>query len=171
MKENTPVETIHKFESAGLGKAPFKYVGYEYKTYQACPGAPIQVGGSCEYCGTGIKNFYYIKSSDGKLSHVGSECINKVGDAGLKKVVKEVERENNRKKAIAKKVEARETLAALLEEYSFVFEASPHPNSYLAEKKGLTLLDYYQFVLKSGGSSGAQKAVRAIKKMGISSNV
>ncbi len=44
----------HVFERAGLGLAPFRFVGMEEKTFQACPGAPIQAGSSCDYCGTGM---------------------------------------------------------------------------------------------------------------------
>lgn len=45
--------TIHKFELAGLGKAPFHFTGQvSEKTYQACNGAPVQPASTCDYCGT-----------------------------------------------------------------------------------------------------------------------
>lgn len=75
---------IHPFEAAGLGKAPFKCVGYEYRTFQACQGAPVQVGGSCRYCGQGICHTYLIKSSDGKTFPVGSNCVEKTNSKGAK---------------------------------------------------------------------------------------
>jgi len=49
---------IHRFEAAGLGTAPFKVVGFSVEKFQACQGAPIQCGTSCDYCGTGIMNTY-----------------------------------------------------------------------------------------------------------------
>jgi hypothetical protein len=72
---------IHPFEAAGLGLAPFRFVGMEHKTFQACPGAPIQVGGSCDYCSTGISYFCWIESADGRRFKVGSDCVAKVDPA------------------------------------------------------------------------------------------
>lgn len=84
MKTDDPKKVgTHVFEAAGLGKAPFRCVGVVEVTYQACPGAPIQPGGSCDYCGTGISIHCKIKSADGKEFKVGSDCVRKTGDAGL----------------------------------------------------------------------------------------
>ena len=79
---------LHCFERAGLGKAPFKIVGsYECK-FQACPGAPVQCGGSCDYCGQGIMYAVAIKSADGQTFKVGCDCVARTGDAGLIKLYK-----------------------------------------------------------------------------------
>lgn len=86
-------EKIHKFEEAGLGKAPFQVVGVHEErgpkvTYidgiRCESGAPGQPVGTCDYCGTGIADCYEIRSSDGKEFVVGSDCVAKTGDAGLK---------------------------------------------------------------------------------------
>lgn len=82
---------VHRFEAAGLGKAPFRFVGFQVVKFQACPGAPIQPGTSCDYCGTGIMNVFRCESSDGKTFKVGCDCIAKVGDAGLMRAVKRVQ--------------------------------------------------------------------------------
>ena len=74
---------VHLFERAGMGKAPFRVTGYGELTYQACPGAPIQPGGSCNYCGTGIRYCANIESSDGQKHVVGLDCVRKTGDGGL----------------------------------------------------------------------------------------
>ena len=99
----------HVFEKAELGKAPFKFVSYEYKVYQACQGAPIQVGGSCDYCGTGIKHFHWITSADGNRFKVGSECVNKTGDNKLvsetKEGVRRVKAQIKRQKREEKRLE------------------------------------------------------------------
>jgi hypothetical protein len=76
-------DTIHKFTEAGLGSAPFKYLGCGEEVYRAHPDAPVQPGASCDYCGTGIRHVFYIRSADGRRSKIGSECINKAGDRGL----------------------------------------------------------------------------------------
>lgn len=68
------MDKIHLFEQAGLGKAPFYYVG----DAEANPCI------SCDYCSHAIKAVFMVQSSDGKTFRVGSDCIFKVGDAGLR---------------------------------------------------------------------------------------
>jgi hypothetical protein len=89
--ETTTQKTIHPFEAAGLGLAPFRYVRFYQAKYQACQGAPIQPGASCDYCGTGIMNVYVINSSDGKEFKTGCDCVYKTF-AKTDTVVKEVKR-------------------------------------------------------------------------------
>jgi hypothetical protein len=84
--------TVHKFEAAGLGRAPFEVVGAHVEKYQACPGAPVQPGACCDFCGTGIMNVYLVRSACGCTFKVGSECVNKTGDAGLRDGVKRATR-------------------------------------------------------------------------------
>lgn len=83
---------IHPFEAAGLGLAPFHFDGMSEKTYQACSGAPVQAGGSCDYCGTGIRYCCHIRSSDGKTFIVGTDCVLKL-DREDNRLVSQVERE------------------------------------------------------------------------------
>jgi len=66
------------FERAGLGLAPFHFVGFSIKKFQACPGAPVQPGTCCDCCGTGIMLVCNIKSSDGRLFKVCSDCVVKI---------------------------------------------------------------------------------------------
>lgn len=56
---------IHPFEKAGLGVAPFRFDGYAEIVFQI-PGQAPRAGGSCDYCGTGIRDAFYVKSADGK---------------------------------------------------------------------------------------------------------
>ncbi len=98
-------DTIHKFEIAGLGKAPFKIVGFYKMPSPSLAGEnpnaynlqlqamPSGHGcGSCTYCGTPLVNNYLIESSDGVKSSVGCDCVGKVGDRGLTTKVKEMQR-------------------------------------------------------------------------------
>lgn len=48
-------ETIHPFEAANLGIAPFRFVGCTENVFVAHPGAVPKAGGSCDYCGNGIR--------------------------------------------------------------------------------------------------------------------
>lgn len=68
---------IHPFESAGLGLAPFRLVGFEEKTYSAAPGHS-QPAGTCDYCANGIKYCCHIQSHDGKRFVVGCDCVRRL---------------------------------------------------------------------------------------------
>ena len=74
---------LHTFEAAGLGPAPYRFTGVTEMVYQACPGAPKQAGTNCQYCGTGIIWAYGLEAANGYKFHVGCDCIEKSGDAGL----------------------------------------------------------------------------------------
>jgi hypothetical protein len=91
-KHNAVMDGVHKFERRGLGKAPFSVIGYGREVFQAIPGdpnCPLQPGTSCDYCGTGIMDVAYIRSSDGKEFKVGCDCVAKTGDAGLTRCIKQ----------------------------------------------------------------------------------
>jgi hypothetical protein len=74
---------VHPWETRLLGKAPFRVVGFEVRTYQSCADAPVQPGATCDACGTAIKNVYMIRSSDGRDFVVGCDCVAKTGDRVL----------------------------------------------------------------------------------------
>jgi hypothetical protein len=156
---------VHPFELAGLGKAPFKYVGFEHRTFQTCHGAPVQVGGSCQYCSTGISNFFFIESSDGKKFHVGSECVKKTGDKALIKIVNGVIARNNAiKKQERDTVKINAALETLkLETVRSSLSSKPHPTPYLANQ-GNTLLDYVEFCFKHAGNTGKVNAACIIER-------
>ena len=72
------ISAVHPFEKANLGKAPFRCTGSFEAKYQACQGAPIQPGTSCDYCGQGIMTAFVIKSADEHKFKVGCDCVGKV---------------------------------------------------------------------------------------------
>lgn len=81
------VAPIHPFEKCGLGRAPFRCVGFYESKYQAIPGdpsCPVQPGSSCDYCGNGIMNVFVIKSCDGKQFKVGCDCVAQTAKACAK---------------------------------------------------------------------------------------
>lgn len=57
---------VHAF--AHLGAYPYRYLGFEHKAYQACHGAPVQPGGTCDHCGTPISDIYSFVSADASPS-------------------------------------------------------------------------------------------------------
>lgn len=91
---------VHPFESAGLGIAPFRYLGCETRVgplryvergVEVEVGRPGQPMGTCDLCGMGIKYCHLIKSSDGKSFVVGSDCVEKLGGSNdlLPAIIKE----------------------------------------------------------------------------------
>lgn len=156
---------MHVFEKAGLGKAPFRFVGYEHRTFTACQGAPVQVGGSCDYCGQGLSNFYFVMSADGKRFHVGPDCIGKTGDEGLKKVVKEQERKARRIKSDNDAMRVRGTLAGLLCNETIVETLrnifSPNANEWHKD----TAYQWARWMFANARTSGQKKTIKTIRAM------
>jgi|ERR1043166_901593 hypothetical protein len=152
--------TVHLFERAGLGKAPFTFIGMEEKVFQACPGAPRQPGGCCDYCGTGIHYQFHIKSADNKFFKVGSDCVHKTDDAGLRRVidakVAEMKREASHKRDDARIAAAR----ALLPQVREILAAQPAP---LEWKPQNTKLDTVEWYLANAGRSGKCWAAKVIE--------
>jgi hypothetical protein len=149
------INTIHKFEAAGLGKAPFRFVGSDRIIYQACHGAPIQPGSSCDYCGNAISNVYYVKSSDGNEFKVGCDCIRKCDDASLIKIVTEEEakkrravnakrRETNAKKRLDRKASV---VAKWEAGQCESLKGQPHPRAQFADK---SMFDYIAWMMSNG---------------------
>ena len=70
----------HCFESAGLGTAPFRCIGFaeRVQVIGIMPPVTIRPTGTCAYCGTGIRNAYIIRSADGRVFDVGCDCVERV---------------------------------------------------------------------------------------------
>lgn len=163
----------HKFETAGLGKAPFTYTGsYELRgpikiadgSYSGAPGQPM---GTCQYCSQGIAICCQIRSSDGREFIVGSDCVLKVGDAGLTRIVKaEV---NARKREMQKARDAKRIAAAVdaFEGNREIFATLPHPRGFTDRQTGaaLTLADQVDWMLANSGNAGKVRTARVIEKI------
>lgn len=161
---NDPQTKIHKFEQAGLGLAPFRFVGFEHKTWQACPGAPIQPGTCCDYCYEGISNVFWIQGADGKRFKVGSTCVGRVGDRELANAVKTEERRQNNAN---RKAREEKRIAAAAEqlanrEVQATLGTQPHPNQFRAET-GATLLDWCEWMMEYAGNAGKLRAAKIIE--------
>ncbi|MEN6367735.1 MAG: hypothetical protein ABFC88_13065 [Thermoguttaceae bacterium] len=168
---------IHPFERAGLGVAPFRFIGMSEKVYCACPGAPAQPAGTCDYCGNGIRYCYHIKSADGREFVVGCDCVQKTDRACLvnatefDRAVAAQERklrQARRAKTVAKE---EERIAAALAQYPAVRERMgehPHPNAtpggWFA---GKTLADWADYMAERAGHSGRLRLARVIEKFAV----
>lgn len=165
--------TVHAFEAAGLGKAPYTFTGLSVLKGPITlkdgsqVGAPGQPMGTCHFCGTGIMYAYNLRSADGKEFYVGCDCIEKSGDKGLLRVVSVVEKQKRqaqndarRAKKAEKAKAAREEMKALMEKHRTALEALPHP-SY----PGKTKYDHAEFCLRYAGSFAVTVWVEALRKM------
>lgn len=169
MKTNV-VENVgkHAFEVAGLGLAPFQFVGASDNviTY---PDGTQKAGGSCDYCGTGIRTECHVRSRDGKLFKVGCNCIAKVGDTGLLKAYKsspefrQKQRELRRAKGIALASELRELLISGGEKLA----ALPHPGGFVHRDTGLpqSAKDWAQWRLEHSGPADLKFVVSRVKQL------
>ena len=87
----TAIPTTHVF--AHLGPAPYRFQGVTQNlfTIAGCPEAS-KPGGTCDHCGTGILWEFHFVAADGRAFTVGSSCILKSGDAGLRHAVTDHQR-------------------------------------------------------------------------------
>ncbi len=167
----------HPFERAGLGLAPFRFVGVVTKVYVSCPGAPAQPGGCCDYCSNGIKYVYNIRSADGKTFGVGSECVRKIErhDNRLVKTIEAAERALKRKQAQAKRAAALPKELARIEaafaayaadpSISAEYSTRPHPRiTSFRDGTPATFANYVEWMMQNSGHSCRLAIARMIEK-------
>jgi len=170
---------MHPFERAGLGKAPFRFVGLtssdllfgerilnraEYeRTGVALTTKP---GGTCAYCGTYIVNMCNVVSADGRRFHVGTDCVAKVGDAKLSAPVDEAKRARIRARRVAKAAAEMRALEEAIAPDSMRarLAALPHPIKWRADK-GETLLAWVEW-MRAAGAAGRAKALKTVLAVG-----
>lgn len=173
-EDGTMEHELHKFEKAGLGKAPFRIVGHEEKRGPIdmgnglTIGAPGQPMGTCDFCGTGIVDCFRIASSDGKTFVVGSVCVHKTGDAGL---IKRVQTEINRKRTAQRHAREAEKIVVLKAKLADpvireALSAVEHPLHW-RQAKGETLLDWAEWLMANAGNSGKMTVLRALSVRGL----
>lgn len=157
----------HAFELAGLGLAPFRFVGASENviTY---PDGTQKAGGSCDYCGTGIRTECWVKSSDGKQFKVGCNCIEKVGDKGLMQAYKnspEYRQHQRELKAAHDKI-VFEQLTALINANREKLASMPHPYGFTDRQTGkpLTYLDQVNWMLSNCGASGRADMLKGLNR-------
>ncbi len=170
---------VHPFERAGLGKAPFRFVGMvDQPKAGGLGGGMVSVGevngvevlttpgGSCDYCGQGIIYMFGVESSDGRRFKVGCDCVHKIADADPK-LVRAVDaevRRINRQKRVAKDQAGTQEIHEILTAHKDALAAIPHPQKWRADK-GETALDYAQWMLRNAGMSGRGDLLRTLRKM------
>jgi hypothetical protein len=173
----TPAATsaLHPWERAGLGKAPFRFIGYSHRVgpiriAQADGttleiGAPGQPMGSCAYCGQGIAECFECASFDGRRFIVGCDCIARVeGDerAPLRSMadaaVRKARNARAKTRRAAKSTTEQGELDALLGD-----DANRARLAALPGPKFGTLLEHAEFMAQRAGAAGRGRALKAVK--------
>lgn len=158
----------HPFDRAGLGKPPYRFLGYECKTFRATPDSPLQVGGSCDYCGTGIMHTFYIQSADGKRFHVGCDCVEKISKAAKDyPSQRELDVALRKHKLDLRHAREEETIKAGREllarpGVSERLATLPHPYKWQADK-GATMADFVRWMLDHSGNAGQIKTFKMVR--------
>lgn len=166
MNETTATENtgMHPFERAGLGIAPFTFVGTYESKFQAVPGdpnCPIQPGTCCDYCFQGIMYVCRVRSADGREFKVGCDCVLKTKDKRITTAAKRAENKRNTE-AAHKRADAKIAAAiATLPTVESKLRAQPHPYAWQAEK-GATMLDRVKWLLGNAGRKGKCEAAKII---------
>jgi hypothetical protein len=105
-----------------------------------------------------------IRSADGREFIVGTDCVEKTGDAGLRRVVDARMRKLERERRAARDAERISQGRAALERPDVVaaLALQPHPNAYWAAQ-GQTLLDRVRWLLEHAGNAGQMSAARFVQ--------
>jgi hypothetical protein len=131
---------LHVFEVAGLGKAPFEYVGSGIGRT------------SCDYCGTAIVNQFFVASADGKQFVVGCECIKKTDDANLVRPVSRALRDMSRARQYERNTSPAAQLRRRCEEIilRYADQLERIPAAAIPSAGPPTLLTWSRLMLKVG---------------------
>jgi len=167
--ENSADVGRHAFEVAGLGLAPFRFVGFSENVITH-PDGTQQAGGCCDYCGTGLRFECHVVSRDGRGHKVGTNCIAKVGDAGLLQAYKKSPeyRAHQRQLAALRAKAVQAELVTILDSRKAEFAARPHPYNFVNRETGasLTYLDYVTYSLNCCGAAGRAGWLKFFKTEG-----
>jgi hypothetical protein len=167
---------LHVFEAAGLGRAPYKFLRMDVMRgpirriengVEVQIGAPGQPMGSCQYCSTGILYAFWLRSADGKEFYVGSDCIMKSGDAGLRRVIDPLIKQMQKEQRDARAKMTLEQALAVLPLVRDALKQERHPFGF----GNKTLADYVDWMLVHAGQSGKVKVAKIIKNHAIAKGV
>ncbi len=155
--------TVHPFERAGMGKAPFRLCSEGEKERQRRLGGGFAF---CDACGTQISRVFYVKSSCGKVSMAGCDCIEKLAnfEPELTKKVQAIVRDQNRKRAAINKIKKTEAVKETLEllndpEVKATLGRLPHPKGWSDQ----TLFTWCCWMANNAGAKGKAEVAEVIQ--------
>lgn len=158
----------HRWDGV-FGTAPFRFLGAFESKFQACPGAEVKAGSSCDCCGQSIVNVFRFKGSlpsDAEFK-VGVDCARKatMDDANLRRKIDRVQKEHEaemRARRKARKInDARAPLVDLIAANQETLRQRPHPLAWRAAQ-GETLLAWGEWMLAHCGADRLKEVSRTL---------
>lgn len=168
----TTMTGVHPFQQSGLGTAPFFYVGMNEIVLRH-PDGSTQAAGTCDHCGACIRYAFSIRSTDGKISKVGSDCICKLNrddnrfidkvEAEVRKLKRAASQAANKKRKEQGYARTQAMYARITSDESVreTLASHPHPRAF----EGLTLLDWATWMMKNAGLRGMLEVCRVVDKI------
>lgn len=166
--------TIHPWEAAGLGKAPFRWLGVSRKVgpvrtvladgttlEQGAPGQPM---GSCAFCGMGIAECHEIKGACGALFIVGCDCVRRVYAAGDRVLTqaetasRKLRNEAARARAACKAEQVEAELTRLLADEPTRARLAALPGPEFG-----TMLEHADWMARRAGATGRAKVLQTVQ--------
>ena len=144
-----------------LGKPPYQFLGVDELVFTIEGTGINRAGGGCDHCGTCIRYAFYFLSADGKKFKVGSSCVNKSGDAGMRKVVTKEIRERKAEKEKSELPMLKDTLIKEVSCREDVLRTKPHPYHF----DNLSLYDYMMYVIPKASNTKLKRMLSGLKKL------
>jgi hypothetical protein len=162
MNTVTANATFHVFEH--IAPAPYRYVGVTRNRFSPCQGVESKPGGTCDHCMTGIEWEFWFVAGDGTRFKVGSTCVEKSGDKGLRRAIAADLRKHQANLRVALDAKKQAEIAELMANpvLRSAFSSRPHPNAHYASQ-GRTMLDYYEFMVRCSGAAGRARIVKSLR--------
>lgn len=170
----------HPF-SFTLGPGPYKYIGFGQihtgETFGARYAGPeMDAGcGTCQHCGHAIMNIYIVQTGEGKRYGVGSDCIQKVHQAGEFDNMSTFERELRQHKRDSARIQRKNKAAKIEQEVKSILFAHggilatiPHPNQFRANR-GDTFQNYTDWYLSTKHTLGGWQIFKKTLKKALES--
>lgn len=167
------VAILHPFEEAGLGHAPFRFVGFEVRKFSPVPGITLP-GSSCAYCGQAIVNCCTVRDADGRHFIVGPDCVRRTLEGvdttlalDVRRALNDVRRAQREEQRVARHTRLMQRVAsarATLDAMPELLTNAPHP-FYDRAQRGETLRSWALWMLANAGDSGMAEACRLVEAM------
>ena len=180
--ETSGDDAVHPWERAGLGKAPFRWMGISEergpKRYLNRDGTETIIGsegqpmGSCAYCAQGIAEVHHIRSADGRNFTVGCDCVRRCNpaDAPVLTKAERASKKARNAKARARSASNAEASSARLTELLAdegvrgKLAARPSAQAWKAAEGG-TELDDVEWLATRCGHTGRAKLIARLEAL------
>lgn len=162
-KRQTEMVLANRFEAAGMGTAPYRFVGMHESVFNNGDGT-TKPGSSCDYCSTAIRYVFVIESADGRQHKVGCECVRHTGDKGLVERATREQKNIDNAKRHAREEKKLAELRIWLEENRELLGTLPHPDKRFADR-GQMLSDYVDWYQLNAGMSGKTSSIQFAQRL------